>query len=140
MIPPPLSELFQKKHPYLGRQTFLSSKQLTLFPLAHVLIRHNIGLRQRFDPHIVIFQNWGSLCRFKTVTKLKKSSLLVLLYWNENRIHLGNIKKGEFSNLVPPYLVLVGRFFIDFSKELLTSHIVKTLNLNVWTLSLTFVA
>ena len=39
--------------------------------------------------------------RVRTVTKLKKK-IPVLTYWNDNRIHLGNIKKLNFSIWFPP--------------------------------------
>ena len=46
----------------------------------------------------------GEMCRVKTCTKSKNSFFPGLIYWNHNRIHLGNIKKLIFVLLVPPLL------------------------------------
>ena len=40
--------------------------------------------------------------RVKTVTKFKNSFFSVLIYWNDNRIHLGIIKKLNFPIWFPP--------------------------------------
>ena len=40
--------------------------------------------------------------RVKTVTKFKNSFFPVLIYWNDNRIHLGIIKKLNFPIWFPP--------------------------------------
>ena len=42
--------------------------------------------------------------RVKTVTKFKNSFFPVLIYWNDNRIHLNTFKKSVFVPMVPPYL------------------------------------
>ena len=42
--------------------------------------------------------------RVKTVTKFKNSFFSVLIYWNDNRIHLGIIKKLNFPIWFPPLL------------------------------------
>ena len=43
-----------------------------------------------------IFKFWGSMWRVKTVTKFKNSFFPVLIYWNNNRIHL-NILESRFG-------------------------------------------
>ena len=40
--------------------------------------------------------------RVKTVTKFKNSFPPILIYWNDNRIHLGIIKKLNFPIWFPP--------------------------------------
>ena len=40
--------------------------------------------------------------RVKTVTKFKNSFFPVLIYWNDNRFHLGIIKKLNFPIWFPP--------------------------------------
>ena len=45
---------------------------------------------------MVIFKFWGSMWRVKTVTKFKNSFFPVLIYWNNNRIHL-NILESRFG-------------------------------------------
>ena len=40
--------------------------------------------------------------RVKTVTKFKNSFFPVLIYWNDNRIHLNTFKKSVFVSMVPP--------------------------------------
>ena len=42
--------------------------------------------------------------RVKTVTKFKNSFFPVLIYWNDNRIHLNTFKKSVFVSMVPPLL------------------------------------
>ena len=42
--------------------------------------------------------------RVKTVTKLKNSFSPILIYWNDNRIHLGIIKKLKFPIWFPPLM------------------------------------
>ena len=49
-----------------------------------------------------IFKFWGSMWRVKTVTKFKNSFFSVLIYWSDNRIHLGIIKKLNFPIWFPP--------------------------------------
>ena len=39
----------------------------------------------------------------KTVTKFKNAFFPVLIYWNDNRIHLNTFKKSVFVPMVPPY-------------------------------------
>ena len=43
--------------------------------------------------------------RVKTVTKFKNSFFLVLIYWNDNRLHLGIIKKLNFPIWFPPPII-----------------------------------
>ena len=43
--------------------------------------------------------------RFKTITKFKNSFFPVLIYWNDNRIHLNTFKKSIFVSMVPPLIV-----------------------------------
>ena len=40
--------------------------------------------------------------RVKTDAKFENSFFPVLIYWSDNRIHLGTIKKWTFVLLVPP--------------------------------------
>ena len=40
--------------------------------------------------------------RVKTDAKFENSFFPVLIYWSDNRIHLGTIKKLTFVLLVPP--------------------------------------
>ena len=67
-----------------------------------------------FGPIMVIFKFWGSMWRVKTVTKFKNSFSPILIYWNDNRIHLGIIKKLKFPIWFPPPL-LEGKIQICFS-------------------------
>ena len=60
-----------------------------------------------FGPIMGIFKFWGSMWRVKTVTKFKNSFSPILIYWNDNRIHLGIIKKLNFPIWFPPLLWLV---------------------------------
>ena len=43
--------------------------------------------------------------RVKTVTKFKNSFFPVLIYWNDNRIHLNTFNKSVFVSMVPPLFV-----------------------------------
>ena len=54
-----------------------------------------------FGPIMGIFKFWGSMWRVKTVTKFKNSFSPILIYWNDNRIHLGIIKKLNFPIWLP---------------------------------------
>ena len=57
-------------------------------------------------PYMVIFKFWGSMWRVKTNSKFENSFFPVLIYWNDNRIHLGFSNSGfspppTFRELLP---------------------------------------
>ena len=64
----------------------------------------------KFDPYMVIFKFWGSMWRVKTNSKFKKSFFPVLIYWSDNRIHLGFSNSG-FSP--PPLFIAVVTAMVD---------------------------
>ena len=57
--------------------------------------------------------------RVKTVTKFKNSFFSVLIYWNDNRIHLGIIKKLNFPIWFPPLLVQENPLELKFFSSVL---------------------